>query len=65
MDVVEPLNLKKGNCISIDEKTHKINWVRYNYIKDLCTLYLINGTVIMWTFPIEIFNAFGEVIILT
>ena len=83
MDVVEPLNLKKddlnlllkGNCIEIDENTHKIKWIesqdydaRYNDLKELCisgNLYLINGTVIMWTFPAEIFSAFDDVIILT
>ena len=67
--------LLKGNCIEIDKSTHQIKWVeskdydaRYNDLKELCisgNLYLINDTVIMWTFPIEVFNAFDEILVLT
>ena len=40
----------------------------YNYLKKLClnkNVFFVNNTLLMWTFPIEIFKAFKEVYVLT
>ena len=41
---------------------------RYNDIKAMCqnkTVYLIGDTVLIWTFPVDIFDSFQEVYVLT
>ena len=81
MDVVEVLKIKPSdmkdilNHSKIEAKTGKLLWVdeEYNgdsfeYIRQLCksnNIYIIDGTAVMWTFPIEVFEAFESVIICT
>jgi hypothetical protein len=41
---------------------------KYNEIKEMClnnTLFLINNTLMLWTFPAKIFKAFKEVYVMT
>lgn len=81
MNVVESYPIKeddlqrliKSGGITID-KTGKITWTdvstddRYNDIQELAKsglLYLVDNKVIMWTFPVNIFKAFDNVIICT
>ena len=81
MDVVEELKIKPSdmkdllNHSKIEEKTGKLLWVdeayngdNFEHIRQLCknnSIYIIDGTAIMWTFPIEVFKAFDNVIICT
>lgn len=64
-----------NNLIEIDEETGLIHWVgSQNYIgkfteeKRLCDLNSLayyGGEIMMWLFPIEVFNAFRSIYILT
>ena len=80
MSVVEVLNLKKSDIptmldaelVRIDEKTNKLIWLKgddaYNEVKEICennNIYVVSGVAIVWTFPVEIFEAFDDVIICT
>lgn len=63
------------NAISIDPDTHVVRWLddRYNgeHFNDLRlradagTLIYYRDTFLFWMFPIEVFNAFKDVIVLT
>jgi hypothetical protein len=67
--------LLNEKLISIDSRgmvewnEEKINYdARYNDIKNMAKnecLFLVNDIVLMWTFPIKIFNAFDEVWVAT
>lgn len=69
--------LLESNTIEIDEKTKKITWLDENYLdKDLkfsslrnnCVngeVYYINNSVMLWSFPVNVFKAFDEIYILT
>lgn len=67
--------LLESNCIKIDEKTRRVTWLKdpdydteYNYLKELCLsgeVYIVNGVVLVWTFPCKIFEAFEDVYICT
>jgi hypothetical protein len=81
MDVVEQLDLKKDDLkILIDQdmiyiKDNIIYWnedkdfdSRYNDIRDMAlnnSLVFYKDTVLLWTFPVDVFKAFKEVYILT
>lgn len=81
MDVIEVLKIKPSdmkdllNHSRVEEKTGKLLWVdddyngdNFDYIRKMCknnNIYIIDGTAIMWTFPIEVFDAFQDVIICT
>lgn len=63
------------NCVIVDDD-NIIHWnhdkigydTRYNDIKDMAmnnTLIYFRKTVLMWTFPVDVFKAFNEVYILT
>lgn len=62
------------NLIRIDEKTKKIIWLnndsesQFDNLKDYFIngdTYFISNTVIIWSFPISIFEAFSDVYVLT
>lgn len=66
----------KKKFINVDEKTGLMEWRKteedyegkFSEVKKLCelnSLALYGGSVIMWLFPIEVFDAFEEVYILT
>lgn len=68
--------LIKNKMIFVDEKTGLIQWndegeiqdTAYNNIKNLAkseNLYFFENTVLFWTFPISVFEAFKEVYIMT
>ena len=67
--------LLNDKVIKIDEITGRVNWVkedlyigRFNDFKILCELgviYSLGNSIIIWTFPIEIFNSFNEIFIMT
>lgn len=69
--------LISNNIISIDrEHGNLVVWnedkieldTMYNYLKKLClnkNVFFVNNTLLMWTFPIEVFKAFKEVYVLT
>ena len=68
-----PTMLDAG-LVRIDEKTNKLIWLKsdydgaYNEIKERCennNIYVVNNVAIVWTFPVEIFEAFDNVIICT
>ena len=68
-----PTMLDAG-LVRIDEKTNKLIWLKsdydgaYNEIKERCennNIYVVSGVAIVWTFPVEIFEAFDDVIICT
>ena len=80
-DVVENLNISKHDIeilinekiISINEE-NKVQWIndeyygRFTYLKNPILngdVYLYNNTMILWTFPINIFKAFKEVYVMT
>jgi hypothetical protein len=81
MDVVEQLDLRKDDLkILIDQglieiKDNIIYWnedkefdSRYNDIRDMAlnnSLVFYKDTVLLWTFPVDVFKAFKEVYILT
>jgi hypothetical protein len=81
MDVVEQLDLKKDDLkILIDQgliyiKDNIIYWnedkdfdSRYNDIRDMAlnnSLVFYKDTVLLWTFPVDVFKSFKEVYILT
>ena len=63
-----------AELVRIDEKTNKLIWLKsdydgaYNEIKERCennNIYVVNNVAIVWTFPVEIFEAFDNVIICT
>ena len=63
-----------AELVRIDEKTNKLIWLKgdydgaYNEIKERCennNIYVVSGVAIVWTFPVEIFEAFDDVIICT
>ena len=63
-----------AELVRIDEKTNKLIWLKsdydgaYNEIKERCennNIYVVSGVAIVWTFPVEIFEAFDNVIICT
>lgn len=67
-----------NNCVHIEEDTHLIKWNddeksqayagRFKTEKDLCDMNCLayyGNSVMMWLFPIEVFNAFRKVYILT
>lgn len=63
-----------AELVRIDEKTNKLIWLKsdydgaYNEIKERCennNIYVVSGVAIIWTFPVEIFEAFDDVIICT
>lgn len=63
-----------AELVRIDEKTNKLIWLKsdydgaYNEIKERCennNIYVVSGVAIIWTFPVEIFEAFDNVIICT
>jgi hypothetical protein len=81
MDILEELPLKKDDLPTIIDKRYAhidsngfLVWDdpeydgRYNDIKIMCmnrSLFVVNNCVLMWTFPVEVFNSFKEVYILT
>ena len=81
MDVLEELPLKRDDLPTIlsQELAHiddqgVLIWDkpdydgRYNDIKVMCenhSLFVVNGCVLMWTFPAEVFASFKNVVILT
>ena len=64
-----------AGLISIDNKTRKMIWLKDSYnghkfadIKKRCennNIYVVNNVAIIWTFPVEIFEAFDNVVICT
>ena len=64
-----------ASLIVINPKTRKMIWVKDDYnghkfadIKKRCennNIYVVNNVAIIWTFPVEIFEAFDDVIICT
>ena len=64
-----------AGLIVINPKTRKMIWVKDDYnghkfadIKKRCennNIYVVNNVAIIWTFPVEIFEAFDDVIICT
>ena len=80
LDVVEKVNISSKDLENILSKYVEVNekcemvWTdrkyrgKYDEYKNLCDegcLMLINNTVVMWSFPAEIFKYFKEVYILT
>lgn len=67
--------LLESNCIDINKETRRVTWLKdpdydteYNHLKELCLsgeVYIVNGVVLVWTFPCKIFEAFEEVYICT
>lgn len=81
LNVVDIVDTKKDDmttllnagCITLDED-NRIIWqdfhcdTRYNDIKYFClyhNAYLIDNSIVIWTFPVEIFKAFKNTIICT
>lgn len=81
MDVLEELPLKKddlptilsNNYAHIDEQGFLI-WDdksysgRYDDVKTMCenkSIFVVNNCALMWTFPVEVFQSFKEVYVLT
>ena len=81
MDVLEELPLRKNDLPTIlstglahkDENDFLI-WDqsdydgRYNDVKTMCenkSIFVVNDCCLMWTFPIEVFESFSEVYVLT
>lgn len=72
----EDFDLLINNFVDIDESTGFMNWResagdyngKFSAEKRLCELHCLayyGGTVMMWLFPIEVFNAFRNIYILT
>lgn len=66
--------LFQEQLISVDDENGKVTWLdedyvgEFSYLKELAnqnSLFLINDVFMVWCLPIEIFNAFDEVIIST
>lgn len=66
--------LRVSENIAIDEATKKVSWIATEYngkfetFKNLCDIgcmYYMNNTMYMWTFPVSVFEAMNEVIMLT
>jgi len=80
MDVVEKVEITnsdlailKENCIIVDERGI-LHWVDQNYVgrfQELRTMIeegnviMVNNTILIWNFPVSIFESFKEVYILT
>ena len=66
-----------NEIITVDKENHNtIVWnkdmldldTRYNDFKKMClngNVFMVNDTILMWTFPVDVFEAFEEVYILT
>ncbi|MCB5235890.1 hypothetical protein [Niallia circulans] len=65
-----------NNMVSVEKNTGLVCWndeseyqeTRYNEIKPLAkteNLYFFENTILFWTFPVSVFNAFEEVYIMT
>ena len=80
LDVVEKVNISSKDLENILKNYVEVNsnnemiWTdkeysgKYDEYKALCeegSLLLINGVVVMWSFPVDVFNYFKEVYILT
>lgn len=56
--------IENNELIWVDDKCDSV----YNYIKDICYnqhVYVLDGKILIWTFPIEIFKSFDNVYICT
>lgn len=81
MDVVEIMRIKKSDLADllthaqVNDSTGKLEWTDDDYYGDnfpniyrMCKaghIYLVNGIAIVWTFPVEIFEAFEHIYICT
>ena len=81
MDVVEQVPISKRDMslllndkIIMEDENHKVHWIdesyngeflKFKYMIQNGDCYISNGSMILWTFPCEIFKAFKEVYILT
>ena len=80
MNVVEVLKIRKDDLdMIIDSKRAKVVnseliWLKeeydasFNRLKELCMnhhVFIVNGTALIWTFPVEIFEAFDSIYICT
>lgn len=72
----DDLDMLRENYVDIEEKTGLLKWNeneylyegRFSDIKKLCelkSLAVYSGDILMWLFPVEVFEAFDEVYILT
>ena len=69
------MDLLANGYIEIDKETCRVKWLNDNYVgttfQDLMlrakagTLLYYNDTFLFWMFPLEVFQAFDEVIVLT
>jgi hypothetical protein len=66
--------LVNDNHISVDEHNHRVTWLNptytgtFNQIKNLSdsgNMYLSRKKMMIWTFPADVFNSFGDVYLLT
>jgi len=67
--------LKETNLITVEEyglvlwNEDKLEYqTQYDYIKNMCInkcLFMVNNVLLMWTFPVDIFNAFKEVYVMS
>ena len=69
--------LLDNNIISIDKDNNNlVRWnkdkleldTQYNYLKKMClneNVFMVDEVMLMWTFPVNIFNSFKEVYVLT
>ncbi len=67
------LRMLRGNMMYVDDKL-RVHWVgdsyegRFEDLRDMCmtgNVILYNDCLLLWKFPVEVFQAFDEVIILT
>lgn len=61
------IDKEHGNLVVWNEDKIELDTM-YNYLKKLClnkNVFFVNNTLLMWTFPIEVFKAFKEVYVLT
>lgn len=66
--------LEKEKYIKIDEETKQVHWIKTKYngrfedLKNLCdigSIYLLNNTFYIWTFPHSVFSIMKDVYVLT
>ncbi|EQC1535454.1 hypothetical protein ACY1J9_001285 [Clostridium botulinum] len=61
------IKIQKDNLVLWNEEKLHIQ-TQYDKLKNMClnrNIFMINNTLLMWTFPIDIFNSFKEVYVLT
>ena len=61
------VDTNNNNLVIWNEEKIELD-TQYNTLKQMClnnNVFMVNNTLLMWTFPVDVFEAFSEVYVLT